>query len=82
MPITSYVEAAIGYDIYGNALTGEQRLEKLVEGIDKSTSAFVNGMMMAGTLQPVGLPGTTGFSLDQQALIDLAKEAMNKGVTN
>jgi small nuclear ribonucleoprotein (snRNP)-like protein len=78
MPLTSYVEAILGYDINDKPLTVEQRVDKLIEGALRSVDSFCNGLMMGGTIEVVGTLGLP-FSMDQQALVDLAKQAQQKG---
>ena len=75
IPITNYLQAAIGYDLYGNKLTFDDRMYKLNTGLGQSVEALIGCTMMNGIVDVSG----PVFSLNQQALLDLAKDARKMG---
>jgi len=48
MPITHYIQAAVGKDFYGNSLSTEQRAEKMSSGFEVSMGALERTYMMGG----------------------------------
>jgi RHS repeat-associated protein len=48
IPLTNYLEAAFGKDLYGNSLNTDQRLDKVAVGLEIGLDAMTNAYVMAG----------------------------------